>query len=150
MLLFNDFLRANFEIERQWIQNLLFSKDDDYQPQDSMFISDKNMHSIHRLLWSHQEKIGEYLTNCRDLRDKRPFDKMVTLLAYLGPPDCKDFNDSVVNLNSMGVQKFEEMMFEQKMHEKEEFKFIKDLNIFYQAGVSKAGNPGKVFDISLK
>lgn len=32
-------------------------------------------------------------------------------------------------------------IFRHQVHEKEEFKALKTLNIFYQAGTSKAGNP---------
>lgn len=41
----------------------------------------------------------------------------------------------------MSSTKFEELMVKHNMHEKEEFKSIKTLNIFYQAGTSKAGFP---------
>ena len=36
-----------------------------------------------------QEKIGDYLSSSRDHKamGRRPFDKMATLLAYLGPPE---------------------------------------------------------------
>ena len=37
----------------------------------------------------YQERIGEYLSSSRDTKavGRRPFDKMATLLAYLGPPE---------------------------------------------------------------
>lgn len=41
----------------------------------------------------------------------------------------------------MSWTNFEEIMVKHNMHEKEEFKSIKSLNIFYQAGTSKAGYP---------
>lgn len=41
----------------------------------------------------------------------------------------------------MSGTNFEEVMVKHNMHEKEEFKCIKNLNIFYQAGTSKAGYP---------
>lgn len=41
----------------------------------------------------------------------------------------------------MTSNKFEEIMSKHNMHEKDEFKSIKSLNIFYQAGTSKAGYP---------
>ncbi len=37
--------------------------------------------------------------------------------------------------------KFEEIMSKYNMHEKDEFKSLKSLNIFYQAGTSKSQNP---------
>jgi neurofibromin 1 len=45
--------------------------------------------------------------------------------------------------NSMDLTstKFEEIMSKHNMHEKDEFKSVKALNIFYQSGTSKAGNP---------
>lgn len=56
------------------------------------FISDANVLALHRLLWNHQEKIGDYLSSSRDHKavGRRPFDKMATLLAYLGPPEHKN------------------------------------------------------------
>lgn len=41
----------------------------------------------------------------------------------------------------MSSTNFEEIMAKHNMHEKEEFKSIKSLNIFYQAGTSKQGYP---------
>ena len=41
----------------------------------------------------------------------------------------------------MTSTKFEEIMTKHNMHEKDEFKSIKTLNIFYQAGTSRAGVP---------
>lgn len=41
----------------------------------------------------------------------------------------------------MSSTNFEEIMVKHNMHEKEEFKSIKSLNIFYQAGTSKQGYP---------
>ncbi len=41
----------------------------------------------------------------------------------------------------MTSTKFEEIMTKHNMHEKDEFKSIKTLNIFYQAGTSRAGLP---------
>lgn len=54
-------------------------------------MSDVNVHALHRLLHNHQEKIGEYLSSSRDQKavGRRPFDKLATLLAYLGPPEHK-------------------------------------------------------------
>lgn len=62
------------------------------------FISDANVLALHRLLWNHQEKIGDYLSSSRDHKavGRRPFDKMVTLLAYLGPPEHKPVDSQLV------------------------------------------------------
>jgi len=47
------------------------------------FISDAHVLALHPLLWNHQEKNCDYLSSSRDHKavGKRPFDKMVTLLA---------------------------------------------------------------------
>ncbi|KAK2723413.1 hypothetical protein QYM36_001922, partial [Artemia franciscana] len=143
MLPFNDLLRNHFEAGRRFFIQIA----SDYETADNSghnmaFISDANVLALHRLLWNHQEKIGEYLTSSRDHKavGRRPFDKMATLLAYLGPPEHKPV-DSQWNSVDMTSTKFEEIMSKHNMHEKDEFKSIKSLNIFYQAGTSKAGNP---------
>ena len=65
------------------------------QPQHSIsFISDANVLALHRLLWTHQERIGEHLAKSTketgDPKAKcRPYEKLATLLAYLGPPEHK-------------------------------------------------------------
>ena len=49
----------------------------------------------------------------------------------------------VLRWNSMDMSstKFEEIMSKHNMHEKDEFKSLKSLNIFYQAGTSRSGHP---------
>ncbi|VVC97441.1 unnamed protein product [Leptidea sinapis] len=68
MLPFNDFLRAHFETGR----NL-------------SFISDANVVALHRLLWNHQERIGDYLSSSRDHKavGRRPFDKGNRKLIFI-------------------------------------------------------------------
>lgn len=65
------------------------------------FISDANVLALHRLLWNHQERIGDYLSSSRDHKavGRRPFDKMATLLAYLGPPEHKPVDSQYVEFN---------------------------------------------------
>lgn len=88
MLMFNGFLTSNFEAGRRWVIQITSDCEPiDHQPSHNLsFISDANVHALHRLLWNHQEKIGDYLSSSRDHKavGRRPFDKMVTLLAYLG------------------------------------------------------------------
>lgn len=143
MLPFNDFLRQHFEAGRQWVTEITTECGPDDQINNLSFISDVNVHALHRLLWNHQEKIGDYLSSSRDHKavGRRPFDKMATLLAYLGPPEHKTISDSQWNSMDMTSTKFEDIMTKHNMSEKDEFKSIKSLNIFYQAGTSKAGNP---------
>ncbi|KAK7864725.1 hypothetical protein R5R35_013611 [Gryllus longicercus] len=143
MLPFNDFLRAHFEIGRRFFIQIASDCETVDQASHSMsFISDANVLALHRLLWNHQERIGDYLSSSRDHKavGRRPFDKMATLLAYLGPPEHKPV-DSQWSSIDMSSTNFEEIMVKHNMHEKEEFKSIKSLNIFYQAGTSKAGFP---------
>ena len=145
MLCFNDFLRSNFDAGKRWVFQITSEVDTiDFQSNHNIsFISDANVHALHRLLWNHQEKIGDYLSSSRDNKamGRRPFDKMATLLAYLGPPEHKTISDSQWNSMEMTSTKFEEIMAKHNMHEKDEFKSIKSLNIFYHAGTSRAGNP---------
>lgn len=67
------------------------------------FISDANVLALHRLLWNHQEKIGDYLSSSRDHKavGRRPFDKMATLLAYLGPPEHKPVDSQYASASSI-------------------------------------------------
>lgn len=92
MLCFNDFLREHFEAGRRFFIQIASDCETVDQASHSMsFISDANVLALHRLLWTHQEKIGDYLSSSRDHKavGRRPFDKMATLLAYLGPPEHK-------------------------------------------------------------
>ncbi|XP_072402893.1 neurofibromin isoform X3 [Diabrotica undecimpunctata] len=151
MLPFNDFLRAHFEIGRRFFVQIALDCETVDQTSHSMsFISDANVLALHRLLWNHQEKIGDYLSSSRDHKavGRRPFDKMATLLAYLGPPEHKPVDSHMLFSSyarwssiDMSSNNFEELMVKHNMHEKEEFKSIKSLNIFYQAGTSKFGHP---------
>ncbi|RZF46610.1 hypothetical protein LSTR_LSTR002942 [Laodelphax striatellus] len=151
MIPFNDFLRAHFEIGRRFFIQIASDCETEDQGSHSMsFISDANVLALHRLLWNHQERIGDYLSSSRDHKavGRRPFDKMATLLAYLGPPEHKPVDSNILftpynrwNSINMSGSNFEDLMVKHNMHEKEEFKCIKNLNIFYQAGTSKAGYP---------
>ncbi|XP_050100829.1 neurofibromin isoform X3 [Anopheles aquasalis] len=151
MLCFNDFLRAHFEAGRRFFIQIASDCETVDQTSHSMsFISDANVLALHRLLWSHQERIGDYLSSSRDHKavGRRPFDKMATLLAYLGPPEHKPVDSHLLFSSyarwssiDMSSTNFEEIMVKHQMHEKEEFKTLKSMNIFYQAGTSKAGNP---------
>ncbi|XP_024879797.1 neurofibromin isoform X3 [Temnothorax curvispinosus] len=155
MLPFNDFLRTNFEIGRRFIIQIASDCETVDQTSHPMsFVSDANVLALHRLLWNHQEKIGDYLSSSRDHKavGRRPFDKMATLLAYLGPPEHKPvdshslFSTTYMPMSrwaskDMSSTNFEEIMMKHNMHETEEFKSIQSMNIFYQAGTSKQGYP---------
>eukprot|EP00063_Salmo_salar_P043838 XP_014018673.1 PREDICTED: neurofibromin-like isoform X9 [Salmo salar] len=141
---FNDFVKSNFDAARRFFLDIA----SDSPPSDSVnhslsFISDGNVLALHRLLWNNQERIGQYLSSNRDHKavGRRPFDKMATLLAYLGPPEHKPVADTHWSSLNLTSSKFEEFMTRHQVHEKDEFKALKTLNIFYQAGTSKNGNP---------
>ncbi|RUS73016.1 hypothetical protein EGW08_019222, partial [Elysia chlorotica] len=143
MFPFNEFLKNNFELGRRFFTEIA-SDCEIFDPGNHSlsFINDANVIALHRLLWNNQEKIGDYLSSSRDHKavGRRPFDKMATLLAYLGPPEHRPL-DSQWSSMDMTSNKFEEIMSKQNMHEKDEFKSLKNLHIFYQAGTSKQGNP---------
>lgn len=83
----------------RWVVQITSDLESMDQASHSMsFISDANVHALHRLLWNHQEKIGDYLSSSRDHKavGRRPFDKMATLLAYLGPPEHKPVDSQYV------------------------------------------------------
>ncbi|PAA61927.1 hypothetical protein BOX15_Mlig026750g1, partial [Macrostomum lignano] len=105
-------------------------------------VSEANFYLLHRLLWTNQERIGDFLSSSRDQRQvgRRPFDKLVTVLAHLGPPEHRTIESSWSSMDMTSV-KFEEFMSKSNITEKEEFKSVKSLNIFYQAGYSRAGYP---------
>ncbi|KAG7470552.1 hypothetical protein MATL_G00115000 [Megalops atlanticus] len=141
---FNDFVKSNFDAARRFFLDIA----SDSPPSDSVnhslsFISDGNVLALHRLLWNNQERIGQYLSSNRDHKavGRRPFDKMATLLAYLGPPEHKPVADTHWSSLNLTSSKFEEFMTRHQVHEKEEFKALKTLSIFYQAGTSKNGSP---------
>ncbi|XP_052799724.1 neurofibromin-like isoform X3 [Mya arenaria] len=153
---FNDILKTNFEAGRRFFTEIASDVDiPDTGNHSLSFINDANVLALHRLLWNNQEKIGDYLSSSRDHKavGRRPFDKMATLLAYLGPPEHRPLDsqlsmtkihllaDSRWSSMDMTSTKFEEIMSKHNMHEKDEFKSLKNLHIFYQAGTSRAGNP---------
>ncbi|THD27494.1 Neurofibromin [Fasciola hepatica] len=107
------------------------------------FISDDLIHSVHRLLWVNQGKIGDYLASNRDRKavGRQPFDRMVTLLAHLGPPEHKPV-DSMWNCMDLPSNRLEDWVLRgYQFRDSEEFKRLKSLNVFYQAGTSRFGNP---------
>ncbi|XP_041730319.1 neurofibromin-like [Coregonus clupeaformis] len=110
---FNDFVKSNFDADRRFFLDIA----SDSPPSDSVnhslsFISDGNVLALHRLLWNNQERIGQYLSSNRDHKavGRRPFDKMATLLAYLGPPEHKPVADTHWSSLNLTSSKFEEFM----------------------------------------
>lgn len=87
------YCRSHFEAGRRFFIQIAsdFETAEQGSSHSMAFISDANVLALHRLLWNHQEKIGDYLSSSRDHKavGRRPFDKMATLLAYLGPPEHK-------------------------------------------------------------
>ena len=113
----------------------------------SSFVCEASVLALHRLLWIYQEKICDYLSCSRDQQaaGRRPFDKVVTLLAHLGPPGPEHRALADAHWLSSSVElmsaNFEQVMSKNNAHERDEFKSIKSMNIFYQAGFSKLGFP---------
>ena len=163
MRCFNDYLRSTFEPVTNFVRSISEPMNlttvmpfDEQQPIETRppdstvlspaypmsYISDANVLALHRLLWYHQEKIGDYLSSGRDHKaiGRRPFDKMATLLAYLGPPDHRPLDSQWISYD-MTATKFEELMAKTQMHEREEFKSLKALNIFYQVSPRLATQP---------
>jgi len=85
MLHWNDLLWLHFKAG--WWFFIHIASDFETAEQSSShlmaFISDAHVLALHPLLWNHQEKNCDYLSSSRDHKavGKRPFDKMVTLLA---------------------------------------------------------------------
>ena len=157
---FNDYLRSTFDLATKFVLSIsepmnfttLIPTDEQHPIENNLahrsdsttlsptypmsYISDANVLALHRLLWYHQEKIGDYLSSGRDHKaiGRRPFDKMATLLAYLGPPDHRPLDSQWISYD-MTATKFEELMAKTQMHEREEFKSLKALNIFYQVSI---------------
>ncbi|KAK4469506.1 hypothetical protein MN116_007051 [Schistosoma mekongi] len=107
------------------------------------FISDDLVHALHRLLFANQSKIGEYLASNRDWKavGRQPFDKMVTLLAHLGPPGHKSV-ECMWNYLDIPSTRLEDWVLRgYQFRDSEEFKHLKNVNAFYQAGTSRLGNP---------
>lgn len=171
MKYFNDFIKENFDTTRQWVLQITSDCDQTEHPMltpcqgqssghwhsshgqtlnpyigshNAAMISGINISALHRLLHSHQDKMSDYLSSSRDNKavGRRPFDRMVTLLAYLGPPeDHKTALEHSWDQGQVESSQFEQLMTELKMNELDDFKELKASNIFYQAGTSKAGNP---------
>ncbi|XP_020288690.1 neurofibromin isoform X3 [Pseudomyrmex gracilis] len=155
MLPFNDFLTARFEIGRKFFEKISLTCDKiEHNQYPKSFVSDANVLTLHRLLWNHQEKMRDYLTSSRDHKalGRTPVDRLATLLAYLGPPEHKPlyshsvFPSSYVRMTrwankDISSSNFEDIMMQLNVQEREDFKNIQSMNIFYQAGTSKRGYP---------
>jgi len=110
---FNDFVKSNFDAARRFFLDIASDcPTSDAVNHSLSFISDGNVLALHRLLWNNQEKIGQYLSSNRDHKavGRRPFDKMATLLAYLGPPEHKPVADTHWSSLNLTSSKFEEFM----------------------------------------
>lgn len=154
MKVFNDFLRMNFDLLAHFVDDIIRIPNETQYTPNVNFINETNIITLHRLLWNNQEKIGDYLSSSRDKKEigRRPFDKMATLLAYLGPPEQRLSIISSNNCNSYSLlqqdsqwndltsTKFEEYMDKQFSSIKDDYKHLAAQMIFYQGGTSKAGN----------
>ncbi|XP_048582480.1 neurofibromin-like isoform X2 [Nematostella vectensis] len=140
---FNGFLEANFEKTRKFLESV--STDCSSLPSESAsysFLSDGSVFSLHKLLWDNQEKIGTYLATRREYKafGRRPFEKMSTLLAHIGPPDQHKMTFDP-KWPFHGGSRFEEFMARHAEGSQDDLQSIRSQNIFYQGGRSNAGNP---------
>ncbi|XP_076800619.1 neurofibromin-like isoform X2 [Clavelina lepadiformis] len=143
---FNDFVRARFDICQQFFMQISTPECSSSENivHNTSYMNDTNVAALHRLLWNDQEKIGKFLAKSRNAKavGRRPFDKMVTLLAYLGPPEyTRPVLETRITGQNITPCKFEELMTKRKAADSEEYKMVKGLNIFYQFGRSKMGYP---------
>ncbi|KAK3754965.1 hypothetical protein QZH41_017349 [Actinostola sp. cb2023] len=138
---FNGFLEANFEKTKRFFEKVsaeIPSKPNDESTTYS-FLSDNSVLTLHRLLWDNQEKIGTYLSSRREYKTfgRRPFEKMSTLLAQVGPPDQQR---RTFDRKWPTGSRFEEFMARHAENSQDDLHIIRSQNVFYQAGKSKAGN----------
>ncbi|XP_071848474.1 neurofibromin-like isoform X2 [Apostichopus japonicus] len=142
---FNNFLKDHFKDARSFFHEIASDNTlPDTTNTSTAFILESNILALHRLLWNHQEKMGAFLSSSRDHRavGRRPFDKMITLLAYIGPPEHSRLAlDSQWGSMDFTSNNFDDMFTRRNFHNEEDLKHIKSLNIFYQEGFSKAGHP---------
>uniref|UniRef100_A0A5S6QDW1 Ras-GAP domain-containing protein n=1 Tax=Trichuris muris TaxID=70415 RepID=A0A5S6QDW1_TRIMR len=94
--------------------------------------------ALHLLLWRYQDRIGEFFNTFRS-HDKVSR-RLAALLAQLGPAEGDLEGKQWVTIG-FTCGRFEEIMEKQSAADKEEYKFVKESNIFYQYGSSRTGNP---------
>uniref|UniRef100_A0A7M5VE60 Ras-GAP domain-containing protein n=3 Tax=Clytia hemisphaerica TaxID=252671 RepID=A0A7M5VE60_9CNID len=162
MEVFNGFLENNFhrihaffrEIsteprrEPQYEETDIDAVDEDEDEDEEIFTTDGDILSLHKLLWHAQEKIGKYLSVQSDsvTFGRGPYEKLVTLLAHLGPPENQpnQFKSMVGiprdRLGSIGWR-LEDFMAKYAGRNQEELEQIKNMQLFYVDGKSKAGRP---------
>jgi len=146
MKYFNEFVSKRFDACQQFFVQISTSESasNETTSHKPVYVDDSNITALHRLLWNEQSNIGNFLAKNRSAKlvGKKPYEKMVSLLAYLGPPEytrpvlTNRFNES----NSVKYT-FEDIMEKRKVKDSEAFKTIRKLNIFYQYGRSKKAYP---------
>jgi len=149
MEVFNSFLQEHFDKIHGFFADVSSKAPESTSPQldgEYSLFNESDISTIHKLFWVNQEKIGQYLSINRNYKSvgRGPFERIVTLLAHLGPPDHQPSKFQKGTLwhrtSSMG-SKFREFMMKNAGQNKEELQSIKSLQLFYQEGKSKAGNP---------
>ncbi|KRZ17579.1 Neurofibromin, partial [Trichinella zimbabwensis] len=138
---FNAFIQSKFEPTRRFFMNIAveFRFDADASSQYYMsYMNDTPTCALHRLLWQYQDKIGEFFTTMRS--HDRVARRLATLLAQLGPANGRAGSKQWTNVD-LDSTRFEELMSRQSAADKDEYNSIKENNIFYQCGISRASNP---------
>ncbi|KRX68358.1 Neurofibromin, partial [Trichinella sp. T9] len=138
---FNAFIQSKFEPTRRFFMNIAveFRFDADASSQYYMsYMNDTPTCALHRLLWQYQDRIGEFFTTMRS--HDRVARRLATLLAQLGPANGRAGSKQWTNVD-LNSTRFEELMSRQSAADKDEYNSIKENNIFYQCGISRASNP---------
>lgn len=150
MEIFNGFLENNFHRIHSYFREISSKPEIMIKEKEEnlpiTFTGDSNVRSIHKLLWESQETMAKYLIMERDsgMIGRDPFEKLVTLLAHLGPPENQplQLTDRIIRdrANSIGWR-FEDFMAKQSGQNQDELEQLKSKQLFYGDGKSKTGRP---------
>ncbi|KHJ47392.1 GTPase-activator protein [Trichuris suis] len=138
---FSNFIHDKYEIVKQFSTSIAIDfkiHREELSTSSFAYGVDTPAYALHFLLWRYQDRIGEFFNTFRS-HDKVSR-RLAALLAQLGPPDGDLEAKQWVNVG-FTCSRFEELMEKQSAADKDEYKFVKETNIFYQYGTSRAGNP---------
>ncbi|XP_047141766.1 neurofibromin isoform X1 [Hydra vulgaris] len=143
MEVFNGFLENSFYRMQSFFRDIAVKPEDKEEPSVILTLaSDSNVLTLHKLLWFSQEKMGRYLAMFRGAAARDPYEKLVTLLAHLGPPEnqtVKLTQRIIGDGKETSLWGFEDFMAKHEGQNKEELEYIKSNQLFYGDGKSKAG-----------
>uniref|UniRef100_A0A915KNP1 Neurofibromin n=1 Tax=Romanomermis culicivorax TaxID=13658 RepID=A0A915KNP1_ROMCU len=141
LLPFNLFIQSKFESARRFSADITLNVEGAAARGHTIsFLSEGQVSALHRLLWLYQDEVANYFTANRTHTNLSR--RLSTLLAQIGPPEDRPSEPQWSTLDWSNTSgQFEEIMSEYSIAERDEYKSIKALSIFYQAGQSKQGNP---------